>query len=132
MFDRLFDQVRAPLDLVGRIGLALIFIVAGYGKIGGYDGTAGYMESMGVPGALLPLVILTELGGGIAILVGLFTRPVAFALAGFCVISAFVFHTAGDQTQQILFMKNIAIAGGFLVLAAHGAGAWSVDAKLRK
>lgn len=132
MIDNLFNQFRAPLDLAGRILLALIFITAGYGKIGGYEGTAGYMESMGVPGALLPLVILTELGGGIAILLGLFTRPVAVALAGFSILSGIIFHAGADQMQQIMFAKNLAIAGGFLVLAAHGAGAWSIDAKLKK
>lgn len=132
LLDNLFDRFRAPTDLAGRVMLSVLFIVAGYGKIGGYDGTAGYMESMGVPGALLPLVILTELGGGIAILLGLFTRPVAVALAGFSVISGLIFHGGADQMSQIMLMKNIAMAGGFLVLAANGAGAWSIDAKLRK
>ena len=132
LLDNLFDRFRAHTDLAGRVMLSILFIVAGYGKIGGYDGTAGYMESMGVPGALLPLVILTELGGGIAILLGLFTRPVAVALAGFSVISGLIFHGGADQMSQIMLMKNIAMAGGFLVLAANGAGAWSIDAKLRK
>lgn len=129
MFDSLFDRFKAPTDLAGRVLLSLIFIIAGYSKIGGYEGTAGYMESMGVPGALLPLVILTELGGGIAILIGLFTRPVAVALAGFSILSGLIFH--GTPADQIMLMKNIALAGGFLVLAAHGPGAWSVDAKLK-
>lgn len=132
MFDALFDRLKAPTDLAGRALLSLIFIVAGYSKIGGYDGTAGYMESMGVPGSLLPLVIITELGGGLAILLGLFTRPVAIALAGFSVISGVIFHGGADQMQQIMLMKNVAMAGGFLVLAANGAGAWSIDAKLKK
>ncbi len=132
LFDNLFDRFKAPTDLAGRVLLSLIFIVAGYSKIGGYAGTAGYMESAGVPGELLPLVILAELGGGIAILLGLFTRPVAVALAGFSVISGVIFHGAPDQVNQIMLMKNIAIAGGFLVLAANGAGAWSIDAKLQK
>ena len=132
LFDNLFDRFKAPTDLAGRVLLSLIFIVAGYSKIGGYAGTAGYMESAGVPGELLPLVILAELGGGIAILLGLFTRPVAVALAGFSVISGVIFHGAPDQVNQIMLMKNIAIAGGFLVLAANGAGAWSIDAKLKK
>jgi len=132
MFDSLFDRSKNPLDLAGRILLSAIFIVAGYGKIGGYEGTAGYMESMGVPGGLLPLVILAELGGGIALLIGLLTRPVAVALAGFCVISGVIFHGSDDPMQQIMLMKNFAIAGGLLVLAANGAGAWSVDARLRK
>jgi len=130
MFDALFDRFKAPADLAGRVLLSAIFIIAGYSKIGGYEGTAGYMESMGIPGALLPLVILTELGGGIAILLGLFTRPVAVALAGFSIISGLIFHAA--PADQIMLMKNFAMAGGFLVLAAHGAGAWSLDAKLKK
>ncbi|MFZ5722505.1 MAG: DoxX family protein [Pseudomonadota bacterium] len=132
MFDNLFRQFAAPLDLAGRIFIALIFVIAGYGKIGGYDGTAGYMESMGVPGALLPLVILTELGGGLAIILGFQTRLVALALAGFSILSGVIFHNPADAAQQIMFMKNLALGGGFLILAANGAGAWSLDAKLKK
>ena len=115
--------------LVGRIGLSLLFILAGLGKIAGYAGTQQYMEAMGVPGGLLPLVIALEVGGGLAILAGLFTRPVAIALAGFSIVSAALFHAnIGDQMQFINFFKNLAIAGGFLALAASGAGAWSLDA----
>ncbi len=115
--------------LLGRVGLSLIFIISGFGKIAAYAGTQQYMESQGVPGALLPLVILTELGGGLAILGGFFTRWVAIALAGFSVISALLFHhNFGDQMQAINFWKNIAMAGGFLVLFANGAGAYSIDA----
>lgn len=118
--------------LFGRIGLSLIFIISGLGKIAGYAGTQQYMETVGVPGGLLPLVIALEVGGGLAILAGLFTRPVAIALAGFSIISAALFHAKlGDQMQFINFFKNIAIAGGFLALAANGAGGWSLDA-LRK
>lgn len=118
--------------LLGRFGLSLLFILSGYAKLGaGYAGTQGYMEAMGVPGALLPLVILAELGGGLAILAGLLTRPTAVALALFSVASAFLFHfQLGDQMQFINFFKNIAIAGGFLALAAQGAGRYSVDAWL--
>ena len=115
--------------LLGRFGLSLIFILSGWSKIGGYAGTQQYMEAMGVPGGLLPLVIALELGGGLALLAGLFTRPLAVALAGFSVVSAALFHAnLGDQMQFINFFKNIAIAGGFLALAASGAGAWSLDA----
>ena len=121
--------MNAFATLLGRVGLSLIFIISGFGKIAAYAGTQQYMESQGVPGALLPLVILAELGGGLAILGGFFTRWVALALAGFSVISALLFHhNFGDQMQSINFMKNIAMAGGFLVLFAHGAGAYSIDA----
>lgn len=114
--------------LLGRFGLALIFILSGWSKIAGYAGTQQYMESMGVPGAVLPLVILLELGGGLAILTGLATRWVALALAGFTLVAAVLFHAnLGDQNQFINFMKNVAIAGGFLVLATQGAGSFSVD-----
>jgi putative oxidoreductase len=117
--------------LLGRVGLSLIFILSGWGKIAAYAGTQQYMQSAGVPGALLPLVIAIELGGGLAILGGVFTRWVALVLAGFSVLAAIVFHAnLGDQNQFIHFMKNIAIAGGFLVLYAQGAGAFSVDAWL--
>ena len=117
------------LNLVGRILLAVIFIVAGFGKITGYTGTAAYMASKGIPGALLPLVIALELGGGIAIVLGFQTRIVALALAAFCIVSAAIFHfEPGNQGQMINFMKNFAMAGGFLVLAQVGAPWMSIDA----
>lgn len=121
--------MNASFSLFGRIGLSLIFIISGWGKIAGFDATQGYMEAMGVPGALLPLVILLELGGGLAILAGAFTRPVAIAIAGFSLLAAALFHADfADATQFVPFWKNIALAGGFLMLAAHGPGAWSLDA----
>ena len=117
------------LNLVGRILLAVIFIVAGFGKITGYTGTAAYMASKGIPGALLPLVIALELGGGIAIVLGFQTRIVALAFAAFCIASAAIFHfEPGNQGQMINFMKNFAMAGGFLVLAQVGAPWMSIDA----
>ena len=119
--------------LAGRILLALIFILSGFSKISGYAGTVGYMEKMGVPGALLPLVILTELGGGLCILLGFQTRLVAIAMAGFTLIAGILFHfQPADQGQMVNFMKNLAIAGGFLFLLANGAGAWSVDGLLAR
>jgi putative oxidoreductase len=115
-------------SVIARVLLAHIFILAGMNKIMGYAGTQGYMESMGVPGMLLPLVILVEVGAGLAVLVGWQTRLAAYALAGFTVVSAVIFHSnLGDQTQMIMFMKNFAIAGGLLLLAEHGAGAFSLD-----
>lgn len=113
--------------LLGRILLSALFILAGYSKIGGYADTAAYMGSAGLPAALLPLVIALELGGGFAILVGLFSRPAALALAVFSVATAFVFHnTFIDPAQYNNFMKNLAIAGGLLMLFANGPGALSV------
>ena len=105
-------------SIVARILLAHIFILAGLNKIGaGYAGTQGYMEAMGVPGMLLPLVILVEIGAGLAVLVGWQTRW-----------AALIFHNnLADQMQMIMFMKNLAIAGGLLLLAEHGAGAFSLD-----
>lgn len=117
--------------LVARIFLAQIFLLSGIGKLGaGYAGTQGYMEAMGLTGALLPLVILLEIGGGLALIAGFFSRWVALALAAFCIVSALIFHrNFGDQMQMIMFMKNFAMAGGLLMLYVHGAGGFSVDAK---
>ena len=125
--------MNATFSLLGRIGLALLVIISGWGKISGYAGTQQYMEAMGVPGALLPLVILLELVGGLAIAAGLFSRWVALALAGFSVVTALVFHANfGDTMQAINFWKNIGMAGGFLLLAAQGAGAFSIDALISR
>ncbi|PXW85735.1 putative oxidoreductase [Nitrosomonas sp. Nm84] len=115
-------------QLVARIMLALIFLIAGLQKIGGYEGTQGYMESAGVPGMLLPLVILLEVGGGLALIAGWQTKLTAVVLALFTLAAAALFHNNfSDQMQTILFMKNIAMAGGLLLLAVYGAGGCSVD-----
>lgn len=120
-------------ELAGRILMSLIFLAAGMNKITGYAGTQGYMESMGVPGILLPLVILVELAGAVALILGYRTRLFAFLLAGFCVLSGALFHNNfANQMDMIMFMKNLAMAGGFLVLFAHGAGELSLDKKLGK
>jgi putative oxidoreductase len=116
------------LNLAARILMSQIFIISGVGKITGYAGTQAYMAKMGVPGALLPLVILTELGGGLALLFGLQTKWVALALAGFCVVSALIFHLQpGEPMQMINLMKNLAMAGGLLMFVRHGAEAPSID-----
>ncbi|MDP3526002.1 MAG: DoxX family protein [Hoeflea sp.] len=118
--------------LAARVLLSIIFIVAGYGKLNGVDGTAGYMASLGIPLASITvwLVIALELLGGLAILAGFFTRYVSWALAAFCVASGYLAHfQPDDQMQMISFMKNLGLAGGFLALAAAGAGAFSVDAR---
>lgn len=123
--------MNAYLSLLGRAGLSLIFIISGWDKIAGYAATQGYMESAGVPGALLPLVIALELGGGLALLAGVFSRWTALALAGFSILSAIFFHANfADPMQAMSFWKNVAIAGGFLMVVAHGPGALSLDARV--
>jgi putative oxidoreductase len=123
--------MNSVIILAARLLLAQLFLLAGLGKLGaGYAGTQGYMESMGVPGVLLILVIALEIGGGLALILGFLTRWAALALAGFCVVSALIFHgNFGDQTQMVMFMKNCAIAGGLLLLYVHGAGRLSIDGR---
>lgn len=123
-------SLNSAVLLVARLMLAAIFIQSGYNKIIGYEGSAAYMQAAGVPGQLLPLVIAVELGGGILIALGWYTRLMAFLLAGFTLAAAVLFHfKVGDRNQMIHFMKNIAIAGGFLSLVANGAGRWSIDGR---
>ncbi len=123
-------QTDAFIALVARVLMAYIFIVAGWGKITAYTATMGYMESMGVPGALLPLTILVELGGGIALLLGFQARLAALALAVFSLMTALLFH--GGAEDSINLMKNMAMAGGLLFLMLHEAGKLSVDYRIEK
>ncbi len=119
------QELSAP---IGRLFLSMIFIFSGFSKITAYADTQGYMESMGVPGMLLPLVIAVELLGGIAVLIGFKARLFAIIIAGFSILSALMFHQFWlDESQMNPFMKNIAMAGGFLMIFAHGPGAYSVD-----
>jgi putative oxidoreductase len=133
----MFASLQNPLSLVGRLLLALLFVPAGFSKIAGFAGTAGYIASKGLPlpevGAALAIVV--ELVGGAALMAGWCTRWAALVLAAFTLVATYFFHAfwsvPADQVmvQQLMFFKNIAVVGGLLVLAAHGAGAWSVDAK---
>ena len=133
----MFNTLQNPLSLVGRLLLAALFLPAGISKIGGFAGTAGYIASKGLPlpevGAAIAIVV--EILGGLALIVGFGTRLAALVLALFTLVASFFFHNywgvPADQAfvQQLLFYKNIAVVGGLLVLAAHGAGAWSLDAK---
>lgn len=122
-----------PLALAGRVLLSILFINEGVGKVGDVAGTMDYMRGFGVWPQLVPLVILAELGGGLLILFGLGARPVAVGLAVYTQLAALFFHRDfSDADQFIHFQKNLAITGGFLALAAFGAGAWSLDAWLAK
>lgn len=133
----MLNHLQNPLALIGRILLALIFVTSGFSKIAGFAGTAGYIASKGLPMAsvLTALAICLELGGGLAVVFGFLTRWAALALAVFSVVAGVLFHNfwavPADQVMnmQIHFWKNISIAGGFLVLAAFGPGAISMDAK---
>lgn len=120
--------------LVARIMMPVLFIVAGYGKLGdAYAGTQQYMQAMGVSGALLPLTILLELGGGLAILFGFLTRTTAIFTFGFTVLTALLFHSNfAEGANQLMFMKNFTIAGGYLLLAVTGPGKFSIDYLLKK
>ncbi|WP_114192588.1 DoxX family protein [Edaphovirga cremea] len=120
--------------LIARIMMPILFIVAGYGKMGaGYAGTQQYMQAMGVPGFMLPLTILLEFGGGLAILFGFLTRTTALITAIFTVLTALLFHSNfAEGVNQMMFMKNFSIAGGFLVLSVAGPGGFSLDRLLNK
>ena len=127
------QKIAAP---AGRLMIAFIFLLSGFGKITGYAGTAAYMASKGMPmiGVLLPLTILTELGGGLALVAGFKARWVALLLAGFSLLSALIFHDFWSVTdamqhmnQQIHFLKNVSMAGGLLMVFALGAGPYAVD-----
>ncbi len=119
-------------ELIGRILLAQLFLMAGIHKITAYAGTQGYMEAMGVPGMLLPLVILLEVGGGLMLVLGWKARWAAAAMGVFSLASAVIFHhNLADQMQMIMFMKNLSIAGGMFILTVHGAGMLSLDERNR-
>ncbi len=124
------STLRNSTELLGRVLLVVLFFISGFGKITAYKMTAGYMMAVGVSAALLPLAIATELLGAVAILVGWKTRIVSVLLSGFTVLTGMLFHiNFSDQTQLMMFLKNISIAGAFLLLAANGAGMYSVDAR---
>lgn len=126
------ERLSPYIGLVGRILISLIFVLSGLNKIAGYAGTQAYMEAMGVPGMLLPLAILLEVGGGLAVMIGWRTRTMALLLAGFTLLTAVAFHADfGDKMQLIMFMKNLAITGGLLFLVQYGAGELSLDNRRR-
>ena len=123
-------RLQAPAMAVARVLMALIFTLSGLSKLGATDAVRGYMEAMGVPGALLWPTIAFEIGAGVLVALGYRTRVVALLLAGFCLVTAAIFHHQfADQVQMIMFLKNISMAGGFLLLAAVGPGSFGLDAR---
>ena len=117
-------------DLIGRVFISAVFLLSGFNKIGNYDGTVGWMESFGLPGFLLIPAIILEIVGPILIIIGYQTRIAAGALSLFCLATAIIFHTDfSDQMQFIAFMKNLALAGGFLFLVVNGAKGYCLDKK---
>lgn len=121
----------SPLAMLGgRVLISFMFIMSGFQKLGGIEGTQGYMEMMGVPGLLIYPTILVEILGGLAVLVGFQARIGALLLAGFCVVSGVIFHfDPSDQMQMISLFKNFAIAGGFLFIVAMGPGKLSIEGR---
>src|SRR5256885_2397259 len=126
--------MNSLIALVARLLLAQLFFLAGLSKLGsGYAATQGYMHTMGVPGSLLPWVIVLEIAGGLALVLGYLTRWIALILAVYSVVAALIFHhNFGDQNQMILFMSDIAVAGGLLLLHLHGPGALSLDSRSQR
>jgi len=117
-------------DLAGRILISIIFLASGIGGILALDAMAAMMEAKGVPGVFLVPAIMLEIGGGLLLIVGYQTRLMALALAGFTLIAAFVFHLEfGNLTERIMFLKNLAMAGGLLILFVNGPGRWSIDGR---
>lgn len=117
--------------LAGRILMCLLFVMGGWGKLLGPAATQAMFVKQGLPmvEAAWVLAVVVELGGGLAILFGLFTRPVAVVCAIWCVATALIAHTNfADRIQEIQFFKNMGMTGGFLYIATFGAGAWSLDA----
>lgn len=122
------DKFNPILGLVARIFLGLIFVMGGVGKIQGFEGFQGYMESGGIPGVLAPAVIAFEILAGAAVIIGFQARLAALALAGFSILAALMYHfDFGNQMQVTMFMKNLAIAGGMLMVFIHGSGQYSLQ-----
>ncbi len=116
------------VELVSRILLSAIFLISTVGKMTAYAATQRYMELQGVADWLLPVVVAAEIILPLMVILGWHTRLAAFSLGAFAVLTALLFHIDfGDQIQLVMFMKNVSMAGGFLLLAVHGAGRFSLD-----
>ena len=120
------------LDLIGRIFISLVFLLSGFNKIGNYEGTVGWLESFGMSGFFLIPAIILEIGAPILIIVGYKVKISAALLGLFCITTAIIFHNNfSNQMQFVSFMKNIALAGGFLFLFVYGAKDFSLDKKFK-
>jgi putative oxidoreductase len=118
------------IDLLGRILISSIFLLSGYNKIFNYEDTVVWMEGFGIPGFLLWPAIVFEIILPILIIIGYQTRISAILLSAFCIATAVIFHLDfADQMQTVAFLKNFALAGGFLFIAVHGPKEWSVERK---
>jgi len=121
------------LDLVGRVFISLVFLLSGINKIGNYEGSIGWMESFGMPGIFLIPAIILEIGAPILIITGYKVKIAAALLSVFCIATALIFHTDfSNQMQFVSFMKNIALAGGFLFLVINDTKGFSLERKLSK
>ena len=122
--------MNSILDLVGRILISSVFLISGFNKINQYDGTTEWMEGFGVPGILIIPAILLEIIGALMIIIGYKTRVIATLFSIFCITLAIIFHNDfSDQMQLVSFLKNLALAGGFLFLVVSGPGKISLDKK---
>jgi putative oxidoreductase len=123
-------RVKEAAALAGRLLIAGLFLHEAATKLTAYSATVAYAQAFGVPGALMPFAIALEIGGGALILLGFYTRPAALLLAGFCIATAVLFHAKlGTRNELLHFEKDLAIAGGLLVLFAHGPGRWALDGR---
>ena len=121
------------VDLIGRILISALFLLNGIFKISNYEGTIGWMEGFGMPGILIIPAIILEIAGPVLIIIGYKTKLAAGLLSLFCIATAFIFHNDfADQMQFTSFLKNIALAGGFLILFVNGAKGFSLDNKFKK
>ncbi|WP_416830951.1 MAG: DoxX family protein [Erythrobacter sp.] len=124
----MFERILTYADMPARAAMSAIFILSGVSKLSEFAATQGYMEAFGLPGALLAPTIAFEIGAGMALLLGIAVRQVAFVLAGFSLVTALIFHgDPSDQIQTIMFLKNVAMAGGLLLLAQVGSSHFRLD-----
>jgi len=133
--DTAFTHTSGTVALIGRVLLAAMFVLAGIDKITGFEGTAGYIASVGLPFAelLTVVTIAVEIGAGLALIIGFQARIAALLLAGFTLAASVLFHNfwamPAEQAyiQQLMFMKNLSVAGGLLMIVALGGGALGIS-----